>query len=483
MNKSIIFFILGRLLIIEGVFLIFSAIVSLIYKEIDYIYFLEVAALNIIIGSLSWFLARNTQKVLGKKEGYVVVSFVWIIFSFFGALPFVLSGAIPSYTDAFFETMSGFTTTGSSILNASQIDYLGYGLHFWRSITQWMGGMGIIVMALAIFPLLGIGGQQLFVAEVPGPTKDKLHPTIKQTAKSLWGIYIIFTIAEAILLYFGGMTVFDAICHSFTTMATGGYSTKGASIAYYNSAYIQYVIIIFMFLAGANFTLSFYAFKFKWKKIIKNEEFKFYLIFIIGFTVLITSFLVFIHDKELFKSFRDSLFQVVSLMTTTGFATADYTLWKGFIVVMAFILMFIGGSAGSTAGGIKVIRILLVLKNIYFELKRTIHPHAVIPIRYNKHSVDQKIINNITAFIAIYILTFVIGTIFISIFGYNIDTAMGAVAATLGNIGPGIGEVGPSGNFSGFPDIAKWFLSFLMLLGRLELFTILVLFSKSFWKI
>ena len=483
MNKSIIFFILGRLLLIEGIFLLISAGVSLLYGEQDYIYFLEVALLNFIVGSISWFSVRNTKKNLGKKEGYVVVSLVWVIFSLFGALPFVLSGAIPNYTDAFFETMSGFTTTGSSILNAEQIDNLGYGLHFWRSITQWIGGMGIIVMALAIFPLLGIGGHQLFIAEVPGPSKNKLHPTIKQTAKSLWGIYMFFTLAQAILLYFGGMTVFDAICHSFTTMATGGYSTKGASIAYYNSAYIQYVIIAFMFLAGVNFTLSFYAINLKAKKIFRNEEFKIYVLFIIGFTALITFFLVFLHDKEIFKSFRDSLFQVVSLITTTGFATVDYTAWSGFMIVIAFVLMFIGGSAGSTSGGIKVIRILLVVKNVYFELKRTIHPHAVIPIRYNKHSVDQKTINNITAFITIYILTFVVGTIFISMFGYNLDTAMGSVAATLGNIGPGIGEVGPSGNFGGFPDTAKWFLSFLMLLGRLELFTILVLFSKSFWKI
>ena len=483
MNKNIIFFILGRLLIIEGAFLLISAGVSALYGEQDYIYFLEVALLNFIVGSVSWFSVRNTERNLGKKEGYIVVSLVWVIFSIFGALPFVLSGAIPSYTDAFFETMSGFTTTGSSILDANQIDNLHYGIHFWRSITQWIGGMGIIVMALAIFPLLGIGGQSLFVAEVPGPTKDKLHPTIKQTAKSLWGIYILFTAIEAILLVFGGMEPFDAICHSFTTMATGGYSTKGASIAYYDSSYIHYVIIIFMFLAGLNFTLSFYALKFKWRKLIQNEEFKFYFLFTVGFTVLISLFLVFLHDKEPVKSIRDALFQVVSLMTTTGFATVDYTLWKGFIVVIAFGLMFLGGSAGSTAGGIKIIRVVLVLKNIYFELKRTIHPHAVIPVRYNKHSVDQKIINNITAFITIYVLTFVIGTIFISIFGYNLDTAMGAVAATLGNIGPGIGDVGPSSNFGFFPDIAKWFLSFLMLLGRLELFTILVLFSKSFWKI
>ena len=483
MNKQIIFFILGRLLIIEGAFLLISAIVAFFYGEQSYISFLQVAFLSSFIGGTSWFLTRNVSRSLGKKEGYIVVSFVWIIFSFFGALPFVLSGAIPNFADAYFETMSGFTTTGSSILDANQIDTLGFGLHFWRSITQWIGGMGIIVMALAIFPLLGIGGMQLFGAEVPGPTKDKLHPRIKQTAKSLWGIYILFTLAEAIMLYFGGMTAFDAICHSFTTMATGGYSTKGASIAYYDSSYIHYVIIFFMFLAGVNFTLSYYALKLKISKVFQNEEFKFYLTFVFGFSFIVALFLIFYQHEGIAISIRDSLFQVISIVTTTGFATVDYTTWAGFIIVIIFILMFIGGSAGSTAGGIKVVRILIVLKNIYFELRRTIHPHAIIPVRYNKLPVNQHVVNNILAFITIYMMTFIVSTIFISSFGYNLDTSMGAVAATLGNIGPGIGAVGPSSNFGAFPDIAKWFFSFIMLLGRLELFTILVLFSKSFWKV
>ncbi len=482
MNKSIILYILGRLIIVEGFFLIIAALVSLLYGEASYISFLQIASINFVLGLISWLTTRKTEKQLGKKEGYIVVSFVWIVFSIFGALPFVISGTIPSFTNAFFETMSGFTTTGSSILSATEIDNLNHGMHFWRSIIQWIGGMGIIVMALAIFPLLGINSLQLFVAEVPGPSKDKIKPTIKQTAKSLWGIYIFFTLLETILLYFGGMSFFDAICHSFTTMATGGFSTKGASIAFYDSSYIHYVIAIFMVIAGTNFTLAFYAVKFKWKKIYSDEEFKSYLYFVIGFTAVITAFLVIMQNQNFSISLRDSFFTVVSIITTTGFATADYITWKGFIIVIVFILMFIGGSAGSTAGGIKVIRIVFVIKNIYFELRRIIHPNAVIPVRYNKQAVNQKIINNALAFITIYILTFVFGTIFISFFGYNLDTSMGSVAATLGNIGPGIGDVGPSGNFKEFPDIAKWVFSFLMLLGRLELFTIMVIFSKSFWK-
>ena len=490
MNKRIIFFILGRLLIIESFFLLLSALVSVIYGEQEYKAFLITAGISIGVGLIAWLLNKNVERNLGKKEGYVIVSLVWVVFSLFGALPFVLSGAIPNYADAFFETMSGFTTTGSSILDGTQIDNLAYGLHFWRSITQWIGGMGIIVMAIAIFPLLGIGGMQLFVAEVPGPSKDKLHPRIKETAKRLWAIYILFTIAEAILLYLSNyispgdnpVTVFDAICHSFTTMATGGYSTHGASIAYWQSSYIHYVITIFMIIAGTNFTLSYIAMQGKFSKMKHDEEFKSYIGIILIFTVMITFFLVFIHDKEIAISFRDSLFQVVSILTTTGFATADYTQWAPFIYVIIFVLMFLGGSAGSTGGGMKIVRVVLVIKNSYFELRRLLHPHAIIPVKFNKQSVDPKIITNILAFMVIYVMIFVFGTIVISSMDYNLDTSMGAVAATLGNIGPGIGRVGPAENFSHFPDFAKWFLSFLMMLGRLELFTIFVLFSRSFWR-
>jgi len=482
MNKKIIFFVLGRLLFIEGVFMLISMLVAFIYGEKEYQAFLITALLSMLVGSISAYSVRKVERQLGKKEGYIIVSLVWVIFSLFGALPFVLSGAIPNYSDAFFETMSGFTTTGSSILSAERIDNLAYSLHFWRSITQWIGGMGIIVMAIAIFPILGIGGMQLFVAEVPGVSKDKLHPKIKETAKRLWGIYILFTLVETILLWIGGMSFFDAICHSFTSMATGGYSTHGDSVAYFQSSYIHYVIILFMFIAGTNFTLSYFALNGKFKKIWHNEEFRWYLFITLFVSALISILLIFVHGVDAFTAIRDSLFQVVSIMTTTGYATVNYLDWKGFMSVILFLLMFVGGSAGSTGGGIKVVRIVLLLKNSYFELRRAIHPHAVIPVRFNKRAVPSKIVNNVTAFIVLYILSFVFGTIIISIYDYDIDTAMGAVAATLGNIGPGIGEVGPADNFAFFPDSAKWILSFLMLIGRLELFTVLVLFSKSFWK-
>lgn len=471
---------MGLLLLIEGFFLGVSSLISLYYKEYDLFAILITAGICAITGLSLQLLTQNAEKNIGKREGYIIVSLVWIIFSAFGALPFVISGAIPSYTDAFFETISGFTTTGASILN--DIEAVPHGLLFWRSITQWLGGMGIIVLSIAILPIFGIGGMQLFVAEVPGPTPDKLHPRIKETAKRLWGIYILFTLAEVILLKIGGMTWFDAVNHSFTTMATGGYSTKQASIAHFDSPFIHYVITVFMFLAGTNFTLSYFALHLKFGKVFKNEEFRYYLGFVIIFTISIAIALWHFHDYTPEKSFRESLFQVVSIITTTGFATADYLMWKPFVIVMIFALMFFGGSAGSTGGSVKIVRVALLLKNSYQELKRIIHPNAIIPVRMNGKSVPPQIISNILAFVVFYMLISIISTIIMSAFGYDLNTSLGAVAATLGNIGPGIGKVGPVENYAHIPDFAKWFLSFLMLIGRLELFTVIVLFSPSFWK-
>jgi trk system potassium uptake protein TrkH len=323
--------------------------------------------------------------------------------------------------------------------------------------------------------------MQLFIAEVPGPTPDKFHPRVKETAKRLWGIYLLFTLAEILLLWLGDVGLFDSVCHAFTTMATGGYSTKQASIAHF-SPYVQYVITIFMFLAGTNFALSYYALHFKFNKVFKNEEFRFYLTFLIGFTIIIALFL-WIGDKfAIESSFRHAVFQVVSITTTTGYVTSDYLQWTPFLTVIIFMLMFIGGSAGSTGGGIKIIRIGLLIKNSYLELKRLLHPNAIIPVRMNKKSIDQQIITNVLAFVVIYMTITGISTIVVSSLGYDLNSSLGAVAASLGNIGPGIGAVGPVENYAHLPGFGKWFLSFLMLLGRLELFTILVLFSPAFWR-
>lgn len=480
MNIKIIIRVLGFLIFVEGVAMLLALAVSLIYGEYDTPAILISSGICLGVGGLLAWLTNGVNKDIGKREGFIIVALVWIVFSFFGTLPYMLSNSIPNFTNAFFETMSGFTTTGSSIL--TNIEALPHGILFWRSISQWLGGMGIIVLSLAILPVFGIGGMQLYVAEVPGPTPDKISPRIRQTAKTLWGIYLAFTLTETVLLWIGGMSLYDAICHSFTTMATGGFSTKQASIAYWSSPFIQYVIVVFMFLAGTNFTLSYLALNGKFKSVFKDEEFKYYWIFILGFTILIFFGLLLSTKLGVEQAFRDSLFQVVSIITTTGFATTDYLLWTPFLTMLIFALFFFGGSAGSTGGSIKIMRIVLLFKNSYYELRRLIHPHAIIPVKFNKRSVDSKIINNVLAFFMLYFIIFAVSTILLTIIEPDIESAMGAVATSLGNIGPGLGNVGPAENFLHIRPIGKWFLSFLMLLGRLELFTILVLFSPTFWK-
>ena len=480
MNLKIIVRVLGFLIFVEGVAMLLALAVSLIYGEYDSTAFLISSGICLVTGGIIAWLTNGASRDIGKREGYIIVALVWIVFSFFGSLPYIISGSIPNFTNAFFETISGFTTTGSSIL--SNIESLPHGILFWRSISQWLGGMGIIVLSLAILPVFGIGGMQLYVAEVPGPSPDKISPRIRQTAKTLWIIYLGFTVTEVLLLWVGGMSFFDSVCHSFTTMATGGFSTKQASIAYWSSPFIQYVIVIFMFFAGTNFTLSYLALKGNFKSVFKDEEFKYYGIFILLFTAIIFAGLLITSQLGVEQAFRDSLFQVVSIITTTGFATTDYLLWTPFLTILIFTLFFFGGSAGSTGGGIKIMRIVLLLKNSYYELRRMIHPHAIIPVKFNKHSVDSKIITNVLAFFMLYIIIFGLSTIVFTLIEPDMASAMGAVATSLGNIGPGLGNVGPAENFLHVSPIGKWFLSFLMLLGRLELFTILVIFSPSFWK-
>ena len=471
---------MGFLLLVEGVAMLMAFLVAFIYAEYDQQAFLISSGINIDLGGSVVFFTRKVKPDIGRHEGYIIVSLVWIVFSFFGSLPYVISGAIPTITDAFFETMSGFTTTGSTVL--TDIESLPHGMLFWRSITQWLGGMGIIVLSLAILPVFGVGGMQLYMAEVPGPTPDRISPRIRQTAKTLWGIYIIFTVSETLLLWIAGMELFDAVCHSFTTMSSGGFSTKQASIAYWSSPVVHYIIIVFMFLAGTNFTLSYLAIKGKFSRVIRDEEFRYYGFFILGFTIIIFLGLLLTTGLDEENAFRASLFQVVSIITTTGFGTADYLTWSPILTVLLFSLFFFGGSAGSTGGSIKIMRIVLLLKNSYHELRRMVHPHAIIPVKFNKHSVDAKIITNVLAFFMFYFAIFAAGTVIYSLVEPDLASAMGAVATSLGNIGPGLGNVGPAETFVHVHPAGKWFLSFLMLLGRLELFTVLILFSPSFWK-
>jgi len=481
MNFKAILYIIGFLLMLTGLFMLSSIIFSILYNGNDIPAFLISGIGTSIFGFILWLIYRKEKgSEIKKKEGYLIVTLGWLVMSIFGALPFVIHGAIPNYTDAFFETMSGFTTTGATIL--VDIEKLPAGLIFWRSLTQWLGGMGIIVLSIAILPLLGIGGMQLFIAEVPGPTKDKFHPRVRETAKRLWGIYVLLTIVEMLLLYVGGMTLFDSINHSLTTMATGGFSPNNVSTAAYPSPFIQYVLILFMFLAGTNFTLHYFALHGKFDFLKTNNEFRFYGLFILVFAVVIAIVHLPHVSFNIEESFRQSLFHVVSLVTTTGYVSSDYENWAPFSKIVFFVLLFIGGCSGSTGGSIKVIRHYVLYKNSLLELKRLIHPRAVIPIRVNNKALSSEIVINVQAFFLFYIMIFIFGSMALSLLGLNFDSALGAVATCLGNVGPGLGTVGPLSNFSQVPEIGKWILSFLMLLGRLELFTVLMLFTVSFWK-
>tara|TARA_Y100000816_G_scaffold105478_1_gene73479 strand:- start:2007 stop:3215 length:1209 start_codon:yes stop_codon:yes gene_type:complete len=401
--------------------------------------------------------------------------------SLFGMLPYIITGQIPSMHDAFFETVSGYTTTGATILN--DIEALDNGILYWRSLTQWIGGMGIIVLAVAILPFLGIGGMQLFVAEAPGVSIDKLQPRIKETAMRLWQIYISFTIVLFLILWAGGMNSFEAVNHAMTTFATGGFSTKNTSIGYFESPFIQYTIILFMFISATNFTLTYFAIKLNFKKVFRNEEFRIYSSFIIIITLIVFGTLYLIDSSYAEETFRSALFSVVSIITTTGFTTVDFTGWTEFITILFFILMFFGASAGSTSGGIKIVRHVILLKNSYIELKKQLHQSGVFPLRFNNNKVPQSVVTNILAFMMLYVVIFSFGSIIMTILGVDFMTAIGSVAATLGNVGPGIGDVGPASNFSSIPNTGKYFLSLLMFIGRLELLTFLLILTPAFWKI
>ncbi|MEZ4775307.1 MAG: potassium transporter TrkG [Bacteroidia bacterium] len=484
-NFRVIINVLGMLVTICGFAMLFALPFSIYYGSDDLGAILASGLSTMLLGGLVWFITRKHKgQELKKRDGYLIVTLGWVVMSAIGAIPYVVSGAIPSYTDAFFETMSGFTTTGATILG-THIEELPKGLHFWRAMTHWIGGMGIIVLTIAILPLLGIGGMQLYAAEAPGPTPDKLTPRVKETAKRLWIIYVALTFAEMILLMFGGMDLFESLCHSMATLSTGGFSTRQASVGAFNP-YIQYVITIFMFIAGSNFAVTYFVFRGKPGKLWENEEFRAYLFFTI-LVIIVTSLVVYfgVNDRTSFEqSFRDSAFQVVSIITTTGFGTADFTAWGSFLLLLFLILMFTGACAGSTSGGMKMVRHIVIAKNSYLDLKRQIHPKAIMPVWFNGKAVTPEVVSRILAFILIYILLFVTGSFVMAFMGYDFMTAIGSIAATLGNIGPGIGNVGPgnSENFALFSDLGKWFLSFMMLLGRLELFTVLMLFTPFFWR-
>ena len=470
-------------MLLNGTLMLSSLPFAYYYDKIDVFQdFITCSFITLFFGFIMRLSTKNDRNSeIKKRDGYLIVVGGWLFMSLFGSLPFIFSGAISSFTDAFFETMSGFTTTGSTILE--NIEELPKSILFWRSMTQWIGGMGIIVLTIAILPLLGIGGMELFVAEAPGPTKDKIHPRIKETAKSLWKIYLGLTITETILLMCCGLSFFDAINHSLTTTSTGGFSTKQDSIAAFDNIYVEAIIMVFMLAAGTNFTLLYFGFKLKIRKILKNDEFKWYFFSVISISLLLTYY-HHIHENtnSILSSLRDVSFQLVSIITTTGYATADYTTWGAFFTFLFFLFLFSGASAGSTSGGIKIVRIVLLIKNGLLEFKRRIHPKAVIPVLLNKESISSQIIYNLLAFIFLYLFIFTIGSITMTALGVDFLTSISAVASAISNVGPGIGGVGPAETFQSIPEAGKWVLSFLMLMGRLELFTVFVLFTPYFWK-
>ena len=484
---------MGLLLLCNGGFMLIATLISFIYQDGVTVQIMAASLATMFVGVVMMFLTREHLKALDKREGYIVVTFGWIFMSLSGMLPYLISEAIPSVTNAFFETMSGYTTTGASILN--DIEIVPKGILFWRSLTHWIGGMGIIVLAVAILPLLGIGGMQLFAAEAPGPSADKLHPRITDTAKRLWLIYFGYTVAQTIFLQLAGMNFFDAINHALSTLSTGGFSTKNASVAHWNdNPLIQYIIILFMFLAGMNFILSYFAFKAKFRKFLKDEEFKLYAFFIVSFTVVTAVIVYFKADPSMSvidhpmvlgkgeSAFRHALFQVLAVVTTTGFVSADFTVWTPFLKIFFFGLMFLGGSAGSTAGGMKVVRHLITIRNGIMEFKRTLHPRAVLPVRYNNRAISKEIVFNILGFFILYMLAFIIGSLVLGTMGLDFETAIGGAASSLGNVGPAFGKLSPVNNFDVLPDAGKWWCSFLMLIGRLELFTVLILLTPFFWR-
>jgi len=477
---SIIIHIIGVCLIIESLFIFIDIPISIIFHDGTFIPLLESSAITFLSGIILFLLSKsNSYKKPSIKESFLIVTLSWLLISVFGTLPYILSSSIGNFSDAFFETVSGFTTTGSSVI--TDIESLPKGILFWRSETHWIGGMGIIALVIFILPSLKVSGNQLFSAEGSFFNVEKIRPRLVDVVKRLWAIYIILTVAEIVLLILADMNWFDAICHSFATIATGGFSTKNTSIANY-SATIQYIIILFMFLSGMNFILHYLFLHCRFKKAFKNEELRTYFLIVIIITLILT-YTNFPIYKSLEKSFRNSLFQLVSIITATGFISSDYEQWIPVAKQLLFFSMFIGACVGSTGGGIKIARHIILIKSLRIQFVKSIHPNAIVPIRYNKKLVNEKVITSISSFIMIYFLTFVVGSFIMMITGLDPKSAFSSVITTLGGIGPGFGEVGPLNNFSGISDFGKYYLSFNMILGRLEIISVLSILRRSFYKV
>lgn len=481
MNIALVFNLTGIVLLFSSGFVLVPFLVSLLQRGQD------MSALGMsflgtfFAGLLLYFLTKSQEKIeLRHRDGFAVVTVSWLTMSFFASLPYILSGVTDSFTDAYFESMAGFTTTGASVF--SNLEEFPDGILLWRSLTQWMGGMGIIVFSLAILPMLGAGGMQLFKAEVPEIGVEKLKPRIIDMAKSLWYIYAGLTALLALLLTIAGMDIFDAVCHSFTTMATGGFSTKSASVAYFRSSSIDIIITFFMFLAGINFSLHFYALRGDFSRYVRSSEFKFYCLVIFSAITVVTFNTYHSEYDSIREALRYASFQVISIVTTTGFATADYEVWPVLSQVSILCLMFLGGMVGSTGGGMKQVRVLLMLKQAYREVYHLIHPHAVSALKLDDRNIPKETLGGIWGFLFLFLLITVIAILILSAFGVDMITSASTVISSMSNVGPALGKAGPAENYAGIPDPGKWVLVFCMLAGRLEIYTVVLLFMPIFWK-
>jgi len=470
----------GFMLLMEGFFMLLTLPVTYLYRGL-YVFSMPFSALITLLTGVILIIATRQHKneKTTSRDGVFIVCISWLVLSLFGAMPYLLSKSVPNFTDGFFEALSGFTTTGATIF--THIESVPKDILFWRSMTQWIGGLAIIVFSIAILPYLSMSGMQLFISEMNGITYDKLHPRIMHTVWRIWGIYLFFTLLESLLLDLGDMDLYDALCHSMTTISSGGFSTRTANMGAFSN-YSQVVVCIFMVLSGCNFSLLLLSLSWKSFTILRNQEFRTFLLYVLAAGTAIALVLVFAVHHSLGTSFREAFFSVISTMTTTGFFVSDYMAWPSFLWVTLFLLMFIGACSGSTSGGVKMFRHLIFVKNSVLELKRIIHPNAVLPVKVNGKAISTSGVYKNTTFIIIYFLIFIVGGIILLFTGSDFNTALGASVASLGNIGTGIGNVGPEGSYVGFPIFNKWLLMLMMLLGRVELFTMITLFSRGFWK-
>ena len=473
--------IIGVLTLFFGLTMIFPLLVSMYYHDGSLVPLLKSLAITMTAGLILYLIFYKAEaQIISQREGMAIVAVSWTAVGLFGALPFYLGHGYFNFTDAVFESVSGFTTTGSSVL--SNIEAVSKGLLFWRSFIQWLGGMGIIVLSVAILPFLGVGGMQLYKAEVPSPVPDKLKPRIRDTAMILWKVYALISLAQVLLLMLGGMGFFDALCHTFTTMPTGGFSTKNTSVAHYNSVYFDCVFIFFMLLAGINFSLYYQMIRGKPLAFWQDSECRFFLGAVVILTLAVSLDIFRTVYDTLGEALRYGAFQVVSIVTTTGYATADYEQWPAMSQLILLLSMFLGASAGSTGGGMKCLRIMLCFKYCYKELFSLIHPRAVTHIKIGGNMVPDDVMRSVLGFLVLYVGLFALSSVVLAGLGVDFITSFAAVAATMGNIGPGFGAVGPVENFAIIPVAGKWLLIWCMLLGRLEIFTVIILVVPEFWR-